>query len=193
MALCAGLPDPIDSEKVTEHLRSVYRYNLKRDLFSHANPQRSGYAFGHEGGLLLCTWPHGGKQSLPFVYSDEVWTGIEYQVAANLIFEGEVENGLDIIRTCLDRYDGRVRNPFDEYECGHWYSRALSSYSLLQAMTGARYDAITHNLYLSPRIKGDFRSFIATETGFGTVGIKDGKPFIEVRYGAIPVNEIIVE
>lgn len=193
MALCAGLPDPIDSEKVTEHLRSVYRYNLKRDLFSHANPQRSGYALGHEGGLLLCTWPHGGKQSLPFVYSDEVWTGIEYQVAANLIFEGDVEKGLDIIRTCLDRYDGRVRNPFDEYECGHWYSRALSSYSLLQAMTGARYDAITQNLYLSPRIKGNFRSFIATATGFGTVGIKDGKPFIEVRYGTIPVKEIIVQ
>ena len=192
MALCAGLDDPLDSDKVAGHLRSVYKYNLKKDLFTHSNPQRPGYAFGHEGGLLLCTWPNGGKQSLPFVYSDEVWTGIEFQVAANLIFEGEVEKGLDIVRTCLDRYDGRVRNPFNEYECGNWYSRAMSSYSLLQAMTGARYDAVTSTLYLNPRVKGDFRSFISTENGFGTVGIKNGKPFLEVRQGEIPVKEMVL-
>ncbi|MBQ0006829.1 MAG: hypothetical protein KBS57_05440, partial [Alistipes sp.] len=190
MALCAGLEDPVDKTKVAGHLRSVYKYNLKKDLFTHSNPQRPGYAFGHEGGLLLCTWPHGGKQSLPFVYSDEVWTGIEYQVAANLIFEGEIQKGLDIVRTCLDRYDGSIRNPFNEYECGNWYSRAMSSYSLLLALSGARYDAVNSTLYLDPRIKGDFRSFLATENGFGTVGIKDGKPFLEVRYGKIPVEKI---
>ena len=191
MSLCAGLEDPIESEKVAGHLRSVYKYNLKKDLFTHANPQRPSYAFGHEGGLLLCSWPLGGKQSLPFVYSDEVWTGIEFQVAANLIFENEVEMGLDIVRTCLDRYDGSTRNPFNEYECGNWYSRAMSSYSLLQAMTGARYDAVTSTMYLDPRIKGDFRSFISTEHGFGTVGIKNGEPFLEVRHGSIPVKNII--
>ena len=43
---------------------------------------------GDEGGLLLCTWPKGGKLSLPFVYSDEVWTGIEYQVASHLMLMG---------------------------------------------------------------------------------------------------------
>ena len=46
---------------------------------------------------------------MPFVYSNEVWTGIEYQVAAHLMFEGEVEKGLEIVRTCRDRYNGRVR------------------------------------------------------------------------------------
>lgn len=192
MALCAGLGDPVDSGKVREHLNSVYKYNLKKDLFAHANPQRPSYAFGHEGGLLLCSWPHGGKQSLPFVYSDEVWTGIEYQVAANLIFEGEVEKGLDIVRTCLDRYDGSVRNPFNEYECGNWYSRAMSSYSLLQALTGARYDAVVKTLYINPQIEGDFRSFLATEHGYGTVGLKDGRPFLEVCQGSIPVEKVFV-
>lgn len=192
MALCAGLVDPLDSEKVAEHLRSVYKYNLKRDLFTHANPQRPGYAFGHEGGLLLCSWPHGGKQSLPFVYSDEVWTGIEYQVAANLIFEGEVDKGLDIVRTCLDRYDGSIRNPFNEYECGNWYSRALSSYSLLQALTGVRYDAVTSTLYIDSRVGDDFRSFFAAQGGFGTVGLTDGKPFLKVVEGNIPVSKVIV-
>jgi hypothetical protein len=32
---------------------------------------------------------------------------------------------------------------------------------------------------------GDFRSFISTETGFGNVGLKNGKPFLEVAFGEI--------
>ncbi|MHC4394859.1 MAG: GH116 family glycosyl hydrolase [Planctomycetota bacterium] len=188
MASVCGAGDILDSKKVASHLRSVHKYNLKKDLSEHANPQRPGYAIGKDGGLLLCSWPKGGKLSLPFVYSDEVWTGIEYQVASHLMMKGMVEEGLEIVRVCRDRYDGRVRNPFNEYECGHWYARAMSSYALLQGLTGARYDALEKVLYLKPSIKGDFRSFICTATGYGTVGLKNGKPFIDVMHGSIPIR-----
>ncbi len=170
----------------------MYKYNLKHNLRNHANPQRPGYAIGNEGGLLLCTWPKGGKLSLPFVYSDEVWTGIEFQVAAHLMFEGEVEKGLDIVRTCLDRYDGIHRNPFNEYECGSWYARALSSYSLLQALTGIRFDAVTGTLFIDSRIGNDFRSFFSAENWYGTVGLKEGKPFVRVSKGDALIKKCIV-
>lgn len=71
---------------------------------------------------------------MPFVYSNEVWTGIEYQVASHLMMKGEVEKGLDIVRECRKRYDGRVRNPFDEIECGHWYA---ACYGQLWHVAGA--------------------------------------------------------
>ena len=189
MSLVCGLPEPFNTDKVTSHLNSVYNYNLKKDLRDHANPQRPGYAVGNEGGLLLCTWPQGGKPSLPFVYSDEVWTGIEFQVAAHLIFEGEVEKGLDIVRTCLDRYDGIKRNPFNEYECGSWYARALSSYSLLQALTGVRYDAVTKTLFIDSRIGNDFRSFFSADGWYGTVGLEKGKPFVKIVKGQASIKE----
>ena len=127
------------------------------DLSDHANPQRPSYACGAEGGLLLCTWPKGGEPTLPFVYSDEVWTGIEYQVAVAPDAHGPGRRGPGIVRACRDRYDGRVRNPFNEYECGHWYARAMSSYALLQGLSGARYDAVEKVLYLEPSLPGDFR------------------------------------
>ncbi len=73
--------------------------------------------------------------SLPFVYSNEVWTGIEYQVASHLMMIGEKEKAMKIVRAARKRYDGRIRNPFDEYECGHWYARAMSSYGMLQGLT----------------------------------------------------------
>jgi hypothetical protein len=100
---------------------------------------------------------------------------------------GEVDKGLDIVRACRDRYDGRVRNPFDEYECGHWYARAMSSYALLQGLTGIRYDALTQELFIESQV-GDFNSFISTETGFGNAGLKDGKPFLNTVFGTIPVK-----
>jgi hypothetical protein len=190
MALVCGVGQVLDAAKVRSHLRAVHKYNLKTDLSDFANPQRPTYACGSEGGLLLCTWPKGGELSLPFVYSNEVWTGIEYQVASHLMRLGLVNEGLDIVRTCRDRYDGRVRNPFNEYECGHWYARAMSSYALLFGLSGARYDAVDKILYLEPAIKGDFRCFFSTASSYGTVGVRKGKPFYESGKGELEIREI---
>jgi Predicted bile acid beta-glucosidase len=191
IARVCGLNDPVDTAKIKSHLLAVHKYNLKQDLSDHANPQRPTYAMGHEGGLLLCTWPKGGKLSLPFVYSDEVWTGIEYQVASHLMLLGETNKALEIVRTCRNRYDGRRRNPFNEFECGSWYGRALSSYGMLQGLTGVRYDAVDKTLYIDSQI-GDFTSFLSTETGFGTVTYKQGKPVVKAVYGTIPVKRFMI-
>ena len=190
LALVSGVGQILDRAKVSSHLAALHRYNLKQDLSDFANPQRPTYACGNEGGLLLCTWPKGGQLSLPFVYSNEVWTGIEYQAASHMMRLGLVEQGLDVVRTCRRRYDGRVRNPFDEYECGHWYARAMSSYALLFGLSGARYDAVEKVLYLEPSIKGDFHSFFSAASGYGTVGLRDGKPFYEPKNGTLEVKEI---
>ena len=190
LARVCGLDPVLDEKKTASHVDAVFHHNFRASLADHANPQRPGYALGNEGGLLLCSWPKGNELSLPFIYSNEVWTGIEYQVAAHLIMFGRVKKGLDIIRAARKRYDGRWRNPFNEYECGHWYARAMSSYSLLQALSGARYDAVDKTLYLKPAVKGDFKAFLSTATGFGTVGIRNGKPFLKVVSGRIDVARI---
>jgi hypothetical protein len=192
MARVCGIEDLIiDQSKVQSHLHSVHKYNLKHDLSTHSNPQRPVYAMGNDGGLLLCSWPLGGAQEIPFVYSDEVWTGIEYQVASHLMFEGLVDEGLEIVRTCRDRYDGVRRNPFNEYECGHWYARAMSSYGLLQGLTGVRYDAVDKTLYVDSKI-GDFKSFLSTASGFGNVEFKQGQVSLSVVSGSIDVEHTVV-
>lgn len=187
-----GLGNVIDSTKINSHLESVYRYNYKPNLTYHVNPQRASYAYGKEGGLILCSWPGGDQPSLPFVYSNEVWTGIEYQVASHLIMTGHLKEGLTLVKACRSRYDGRIRNPFDEYECGHWYGRALASYGLIQALTGLSYDAVSKCLYIDSKIGTTFSCFIATETGFGMAGLKKGKPFIQVLHGFIDVKTVRV-
>ena len=56
-----GMEETLNTEKVKSHLLSVHRYNFKKDLTDHANPQRSPYALGKEGGLLLGSWPKGAS------------------------------------------------------------------------------------------------------------------------------------
>ncbi|MCX7003168.1 MAG: GH116 family glycosyl hydrolase [bacterium] len=191
LALVCGVGAIADEAKITKHLRAIMRHNFRRHLGEHTNPQRPQYARNNEGGVLVCTWPRGGALSLPLPYSDEVWTGIEYQVAAHCIMQGLVRDGLRIVRTCRARYDGRTRNPFDELECGHWYARALASYALLQACSGARYDAVEQTLHLDPPTRGDCRAFLCSAAGYGTVGVRRGKPFCKVSAGTIPVRRII--
>ena len=190
LSLMCGVENVIDFHKVVSHLLAVHQYNFKKSFTNHVNTRRPYFACGDESGLLLCTWPRGGRPLLAMIYADEVWTGVEYQVASHLIALGRIDEGLEIIRACRSRYDGRIRNPFDEMEAGHWYARAMSSYSLLQACSGARFDAVEGVLHLSPSIKGDFRCFLCTASGFGTVGVKNGEPFVEIVSGRIPYRRI---
>jgi hypothetical protein len=66
----------------------------------------------------------------------------------------------------------------------------MSSYAMLEGLTRARYDAVTRTLHLHPMRAGDFRSFLSTATGYGTVGVRDGKPFLDVKSGRIDVQQI---
>ena len=68
-------------------IEAVYRHNFRRDFRDHVNTQRT-YVLNDEAGLVLCSGP-GGPAAPPVLYSDEVWTGIEYQVAAHLILEAD--------------------------------------------------------------------------------------------------------
>jgi len=188
LSCMANLPDILDERAAANHLLSVHAHNLKKDMFAHINPQRPGYALNEEAGLLLCTWPKGGEPSLPFVYSNEVWTGVEYEVASHLIAMGYPSKGLEIVRSCRGRYTSGKRNPYNEYECGHWYARAMASYALLKAYSGAFYDAVNGTMYLAPKDAGDFSCFLSTDKGYGMVGVKRGKPFYQPVRGSLEIK-----
>jgi len=70
-------------------------------------------------------------------------------------YEAEVDSGLEVVRGVRSRYDGVKRNPWDEFECGHHYARATSSWALLQALQGYQYSAPEARLRFAPKIARD--------------------------------------
>ena len=162
-----GLGGVLDPKRVRKALASIFKHNWREEFFSHDNPQRI-YALDDEKGLILCSWPRGSRPDDPFFYSDEVWTGIEYQVASHLIYQGMVDEGLAIVTAARERHDGARRNPWDEIECGHHYARAMSSYAVLLALSGFRYSAPDQMIGFEPRLSADdFTCFWSVGSGWG--------------------------
>jgi hypothetical protein len=193
LAKLCGLDNPQNPDHLRKHLAAVFQNNFKASLWEHANVQRPGFALGDEPGLLLCTWPQGGKPTLPFVYSDEVWTGIEYQVAAHMIAEGMHAEGLTIVNAVRARYEGLKRNPWNEYECGSYYARAMASYGLLIACSGFRYSAPDRKLYIAPQFEQDgFQCFFSTAAGWGVIALWPDRVEINLQEGELAIDTLQV-
>lgn len=179
----AGLGHLVPGELVKGALASIFQNNFRIPLGDHENLQRV-YAMPDEAGLLLCTWPYGGMPYYPFVYSDEVWTGIEYQVASHLAMEGFEEESLVLCKAIRDRYDGKRRNPWNEFECGSHYARALASYGVLLGLTGFRCDAVEGYLTFKDE---PFRALFSIPGAWGVAErTADGTLEVEVRGGQLP-------
>lgn len=168
LAHICGLGYLVDPKRIRSAAKSIFDYNFQSDFSLHSNCQRT-YVMHDEKGLLVCTWPKGGRPKFPFFYSDEVWPGTEYHVASQLIFEGYVKEGLTIVKALRDRYDGIRRNPWDEEECGHHYVRSMSSWGLLIALSGFKFDLVNNEISFAPVIfQDDFQTFWSTGKAWGT-------------------------
>lgn len=167
LAHVCGLGYILPEKHVRQAIASVFKYNFKENLEEHESVQRA-YAYQDEGGLLLCSWPRGGRPKQPFVYSDEVWTGIEYQVAVHLIYEGMTTEALQIVKAIRKRYDGTRRSPYDELECGHHYTRSMAAWGLLIALSGYQCQMNRGEISFAPRVNQDeFTCFYSNGKSWG--------------------------
>jgi len=190
-------------------LRALYRYSFTPDIGPYrklAEQTIKGgrwYAMPGEGGLLVCTWPKGGleaavgkgRDAWAASYFNECWTGFEHQVAAHMIWEGLIEEGLAITRMLHDRHHAARRNPWNEVECSSHYARAMAGYGSFIAATGFEHHGPRGTLAFAPRLTPDaFRSAFICAGGWGQYrqqrepGVQRGE--IEVRWGKLRVTEL---
>ena len=188
-------------QQVRMALEAIWKYNWAPDVGPPVRESRPGMQFADpgEGGLLLCTWPrkqYAGTESLR--YRDRVWTGIEFQVASQMIYEGKLTEGLAIVRAVHDRYDGIKHNPWNLVECGDHYSRAMASWGCLLAVTGFVCDASEGKIGFAPRLTPeDFKAFFTAAEGWGSLVQKRaaGRQTnrIEVKWGKLDLKELRLE
>lgn len=162
-----GIGQIIPVERAHATLRSILKYNYISEMRQHHSTQRV-YALNGESGLLLCSWPRGGRPKVPFIYSEEIWTGIEYEVATQLIYAGMWKEAEQMVSALRQRFDGYKRNPFAENECGNHYVRALASWGLVIACSGYRIDTSAGWVSFQPAMnEDDFECFWSCSTAWG--------------------------
>ncbi|GAB3816030.1 hypothetical protein GCM10028820_14600 [Tessaracoccus terricola] len=210
-----GLGHLLPEDHVRTALRNIVRWNLREIqapvVGDAADPgatvsgdfTQRPYAVAGEKGLVMCTWPNGGRPEVPTLYCDEVWTGVEYQVAAHCIQEGLHDEGVAILEALWARHDGSRRNPFNEAECGDHYARAMAGWSVLEAELGLAWNALTgaFTVGATPQCGGSDASPadsphrassvpLLTGSGWGEVIVDDDAVRARCHHGRIPLRRV---
>lgn len=187
----------LDPEHLKTAAESIVRHNF-RNTFRERNPHIREYVTDDDQGLVICSWPRGGRPAVPTLYSDEVWSGLEYEVAALLLYEGKTERAMQILNATRARYDGVRLNPWNDIECGDHYVRAMSSWSLLEAASGFRYNAAKAELGFAPAFTDTpFSAPFVARDGWGTFSQNpeddESIASVSIAWGALNLASLTVE
>jgi hypothetical protein len=182
-------------DHIDKTVKSMAQYNFKEN-FKEIDMFRV-FASPDDQGLINCIWPFNEKPSEPIRYGNEVWTGIEYEVAALCAETGELGETLKIVKAIRERYNGTHRNPWNEVECGDHYVRAMSSWTLLKALTGIEFNINTKEFKIRPKMNSnDFSSLFITKNAWGKTVFsrKKDKIFFSLSpsYGKIEVKRVVL-
>ncbi|NHJ21237.1 MAG: hypothetical protein EAX91_09855 [Candidatus Lokiarchaeota archaeon] len=187
----------LPSDHVKKAIDAIIKYNFRKSLKGFKQTPRV-FASPSESGLLTCSWPNGGRPNTPTYYTDEVWTGLEYEVAALNIYTGNIHVGLKVIEAIRKRYDGSHRNPWNEIECGDHYVRPMSSWTLFHALTGILYSKEFYQFSIAPKINAsDFKSFYITNSAWGVVKLQVSEEkiifLLRISFGELMLKSIHLE
>lgn len=192
-----GLGRLFDREAQCHALQALWKYNFVPDVgpFREQFTRGRWYAMAGDAGLLMCTWPRGGqnpnfKNHWQYMYFNECMSGFEWQVAAHMISEGMIKEGLAVSRAIHDRYNGALRNPYNEIECSDHYARAMASYGVFISICGYEYHGPKGHMGFAPRLRPeDFRAAFVAAQGWGLFTQKREPTrqteHIELRYGTL--------
>jgi len=212
-----NIPTSYPDDRVRGALRSLLKYNFRTNF--HGVPQEPRkFVDEDDAGMQMIHWPSGDRPEPTILYGDEAMTGFEYSAAAAMVQFGMLREGFMVTRAIYDRYDGRLRtgltehgtaswgysgNPFGDDECGKFYARAMSNWSILLACQGFVYDGPEGVLGFKPVwMPEDHASFFTAAEGWGLFSQKrvgrsprHGRQLqrIELKYGRVDLRELVFE
>jgi len=164
-----GLGEVFDLKQVRSSLKWLFKVNFRPTMREHFNACRL-YCLNDEGGLVIAHWPDDVyRPYIPIPYAGETQNGYEWAACIHMIQAGLVKEGMTCVEAIRERYDGRKRNPWNEFECGNNYARSMATYSLLNTFSGFAFDMPRGMIGFSPMrtVKGRFRCFWSLDSGWG--------------------------
>ena len=165
-----GLGHVYPESQIKKTLASIWKYNWTPDTGPYSKMYKPGRWFvlpEGQAGLLTTSWPSGSFKPGAMSYKSEIWSGIEYQVANEMIWEGMTTEGLSIIKGIDERYQPPVHNPYNEVECGDHYSRAMASWGAYLALAGFDCHGPKGEITFAPKFfKDDYKAAFTLAQGW---------------------------
>ena len=203
-----GLGNMFPAYRMHTAFNAIVKHNFKSVIKYHKQAPRE-FAKPNEPAFIVTTWPAADRPKNAPVYSDEIWSTYEYTIGASMFKQHQPLDALTLLSAGSQRYDGRLRtdyvgdwgtfgfsgNPFGDDECGQFYSRALSNWSVLLAAQGFKYDGPRGFISFNPTWRPmSHTSFFSAAAGWGLFKqqVNDGIQCcsIELRYGTLPLQTL---
>ena len=185
-----GLGEIFDRQQIAAALSEMMKNNFKPRMRDFVNPWRI-FSVNDEAGTVICDYPEGtAKPKIPVPYCEETMTGFEYSFAGLLCSRGKLEAGLKVINAVRDRFDGKKRNPWNEFECGSNYARSMASYALIPILSGFEFDMPRKYIGFNPYIKDNFKSIWSIDGAWGNFEVVGNRITVSVIEGKISLASL---
>ena len=99
-----------------------------------------------------------------------------------------IDEGIKVTKAVRDRFNGKARNPFNEFECGSNYARSMASYALIPILSGFTFDLPRGYLGFAPKLDGDFRCVWSVDGAWGEFELTEGKATLTVVEGELTLS-----
>ena len=172
-----GLDGNVSDERIREVTDFIFRHNFDRDQ-----------------GLVNATVPQGKKTTIHTYkncQAEAVWTGIGYAFSALALSVGNREIS-DTVVNSIHNNQLRLGHFWDHWECGHHYTRPMSSWSTLIAASGMAVDYENRSLTFRPTDKNITFPLVLPDV-LAKVSFVDGELNIESIKGDLGKWEIRVK
>ena len=140
--------------------------------------------FDPDSGLINASCPEGRRTTL-FTHkncqAEAVWTGIGYVMAALCLSVGLGDDARALVAAIRDN-QARFGALWDHWECGHHYTRPLSSWTTLIAALGLETDRARRIIRLTPAVENTTLPLCLPDA-LGTVRIENGSASIHIIEG----------
>ena len=161
-------------------IRSVVRRILERN-------------FDPDGGLINASCPDGHRTTLfshKNCQAEAAWTGIGYVMAALCLSVG-LRDDADALVTSIRDNQSRLGALWDHWECGHHYTRPMSSWTTLNAALGLEADSVRRILRLKP-VADNVTLPLCLPDVLGTVEARNGSVQIRIIEGSLDGWTVLV-
>lgn len=184
-----GLGDVLDADQLSVALDSMMNNNYKQSMRGFVNPWRL-FSLYDDSGTVICDYPDGAeKPKIPIPYCEETMTGFEYSFAGILCSRGMIDEGVKVTKAVRDRFKGDKRNPWNEFECGSNYARAMASYAMIPILSGFSFHMPNRHIGFNPRLKENLFSTVwSLEGAWGVFEKSAGKSVLTVKEGALSLK-----
>ena len=169
-----GLPSTLSQENLNRAIDSILKHN-----------------FNPEFGLHNATAPKEATDLLALnnLQAGGLWSGIEFAFASLLMDHDRYSDGVRIVETVHRRYL-RAGQPWNHVEFGGHYSRAMSSWATMLAVTGFKPDLPNKCIEIMPKVSGDFHAPWVTAYAYGTIQRKGKELSVQCISGSLEVSRL---